>query len=119
MKVTKQQRVEFIEAFKEYAKLLGVGNWEVRFELSSGGNDDAGVLINLAGRQVTVNLNEDVTREDKDGIRFLAAHEAIELLLGPARIKAMDRYTTQDELNSAFHQVVQAILKLLGFKYCV
>jgi hypothetical protein len=110
---------KFQQAFLKNAKRLGLGNWEVRFKLDDSSENDAAVVLNDRARQATVHLASDISRDESRDIDFLAAHEAVELLLGPARMRALDRFGSKDEMDAAFHVVVQCLLKLLGYGHVV
>jgi hypothetical protein len=113
VKTTQKQFEQFQKAFMRYATILGLQNWDIVFFMSASKKNDAHILVNEQAHQVSVYLASDVSRPSADGIDHLARHEAIELLLGPSRVRALDRFTTKESVDEAFHGVVQAMMRFL------
>lgn len=115
MKTTEAEFDLFKAEFLYWIEKFGCMSWDVIFDWSDiGAEHDAEIRPDLEGRSVIVSLNTDVSREGQDGIKFLALHEALELLLTPLRRLAQSRDFSMEWLNSEAHVVVNTLIRLLS-----
>ncbi len=114
MKTSKTNFETFKKEFKKWQKFLSIENYEIVFEHVDLGHSDAEIEPNYEGRVIQVRLTMNSTRED---IKLLACHEAIELFLHEARALAGARFgVNNDDMDHAFHGVVQGLLDIFYFK---
>jgi hypothetical protein len=85
-------------------------DWEITFEWKNTKTSDSHIQASLGARAAVVTFAKDVSR--KDSVGFLALHEAIELLLIPLRVQALERFTTEFQIDEASHAIVQRLIKV-------
>ena len=109
VKTTKKHFEIFIEASKSWIATFGLLGWEVDFsheELEARGQCAADLDGRVARLSLSTYWSEKPTDDD---LKLCAFHEAMELMLMPVRILAMERYTTEDALDGAIHGVIRRL----------
>jgi hypothetical protein len=102
----------FQAEFRRWVELLGLGDWALEFEWKHTEGTEALVEATLCQRLATVVLAKEV--QDGRDVKELAKHEAMELLLMPLRVLAMERFSTCPQIDEAVHAVIQRLSRVLG-----
>ncbi len=111
MPTSKKDFLEFQKCFRKWQAKFGALNYEIIFRHLKLDDNDAQLEYFRQPCAAVVTLNTDPT-EDSRSLDNLAKHEAIELLLAPARSVAMRRCIREDELETEFHSIVQALMRV-------
>ena len=110
MKTTAADFAEFQRLFVEYAGAFELGSWKIYFEhLSDKTRNGWSCVPCLDDRQATVGLAKSV---DSD-IRYIAKHEAIEVLVSRLCLMAESRFVTQEQIEDERHALVRVIENLI------
>lgn len=115
MKTTKRHFELFQSAFKTYAEMLGLQEWEVYFFLTDLEEDYSILITNdrMSDRLAAVHLATEwggVEFTDEEIIKT-ARHEALELLVDDLRRLAKKVLSTEDEINLVGHILVRRLEK--------
>ena len=109
MKVTKKHVEQYKRIFAEYQAMFGLAGWHIYFEnRESDANGWLGIQ-GLSDRVATLGLATDIDAS----IRFIAKHEALELLLGPLQRLAESRYVTEEQIDEARHVIIRTLEKII------
>ncbi len=112
MKTSKKDFEEFKKYFLLYQEKLGCKNYEIIFENVAIEENDAELEYYREPCAAIVRLNTQLAPLGRS-MELLAKHEAIELLLAPLRSLASKRIVLDDEVNEKFHNVVQALMRVV------
>ena len=106
MKTTAKHFEEFKAEFRRWQEYFGCMDWEASFEWKPLDDADAEIAWNIEGKLVTASLNKKVDREDIKGLAF---HEAVELWLVPLRYLCKSLFIDYDIMKHEFHGIVRFI----------
>ena len=117
MKTTKKDFEFFKKECDRYANLFGLDDWSLIYEkdYSFVPNTRASCAINLNACQTEIALAKDWQHEKvtRKQLSETAKHEVLHILLAPVMVRAMARYTAENDLISAEHSIIQKLMKLL------
>ena len=112
MKTSKTDFFEFQKCFCKWQEKFGILNYEIIFQHKLLDDNDAELEYFRQPCAAIVRLNTEPS-DSKRSMDELAKHEAVELFLAPARSVAMRRCIREDELETEFHSVVQALMRVV------
>jgi len=119
-KVTKKTVQIFATALKEFLTSTGLGDWEVILEQGDcsevgGERTLACVGCDLDNCVARFEINKkwpDTEPQDRTNIRKVALHEVLHVLLTRYDSHARDRYTTEQQLLDAEHDIIRRLIML-------
>lgn len=110
MKTTAKDFEKFKSEFRRRQEQLGLLNYEIHFEHKELGDNDAELEYFRQPCAAVVRLN---TNRYSHTVEQSAKHEALELLLAPARSAAIRRELREDEANEIFHSIIQCLMRVV------
>lgn len=116
-KVSKKQFKLFKEMCEWWIESFGIGNWSVEIVLRDDESDDgclAWTLPNSLTCRAVIGLCETWALPiTNDGLRRVALHEVLHLVLALLMEKALSRFTTEEDLKRIEHDVIRQMGKAI------
>ena len=110
MRVTAKDFNVFKKEAIKWIKFFGLIGWEIKFEKGIPNADGAQAWCSMNYTAKTASLGISSEINDDEDIRLCAFHEVCELLLGNIRVQAQARFTEEQELEAAIHDVIQRLV---------
>lgn len=111
MKTTKKDFELFKNRHQYWCNYFGIKNWRIYYEHKKLDDSYALTSPRYYDRLTVVTLGtEDV---DNNSMDRLALHEVLHLLISPLSGRATDRFTTEQELNTAEHEVIWTLESII------
>jgi hypothetical protein len=106
LKTNSKHFQKFKEEAKWWIEFFGLKTWDIDFEHTNLEEADAECQYDVVNRYATIRLNKDVTESD---IRKLAFHEVVETLLADFFEAAIQRSSSEEEIDFAKHNVIHIL----------
>ena len=107
----------FKQACQQWIKAFGLTGWEIYFAHEQDERAFASIAIKSCERVATFYLNtewkDDIRMLSEREIRKCAKHETIHLLLTPLEELAMERFTTEREIDAVAEELTNKLVKLI------
>jgi hypothetical protein len=117
VKTTKAQFKTFVKWCEHYRQKFGLVNWQIDYEHVPLNGTHAYFNVNLLGYQATVSFTEHWTDEvvplTEEQLRSDAKHEMMHIVTARLHATARERYINEHEIESAEHELVQTLCRLI------
>lgn len=112
MKTTKADFDLFQKYCNEAIEKLGLVEWSVHYDHDKLDDAYARTYWHLEGGVATIVFAkqwEKLRPKTDDAIRRVALHEVLHLVMAPLTGAARERYTTQDQIDTAEHLIIRRL----------
>jgi hypothetical protein len=110
VKTTEEDFAEFIRHCQKYIKKLHLNDWDIAFKMTEIEGAEAGCDLHPNTRKALVKLSKE--REGIAGLRYLARHECLEILLADMTL-LMSASFSKDLVSDESHRVINELMEVI------